>query len=134
MARRKFPRKTFTEINVTPLIDTLFFLLIIFMLIAPLLETAVEVSPPRMNATEIKPDPDAKIVNVRADGSIQFDHREVTPEELVQALRAIPKTPPLPPVYLRADGKLLYEKVIDVMKMIRSSGFPDVLLVMGEEE
>lgn len=134
MARRKFTRKTFTEINVTPLIDTLFFLLIIFMLIAPLLETAVEVSPPRMNASEIKPDPDAKIVNVRADGSIQFDHREVTPEELMQALRAIPKNGPLPPVYLRADGKLLYEKVIDVMKMIRSSGFPDVLLVMGEEE
>ena len=72
MARRNFPRSTFDSINVTPLIDTLFFLLIIFMVTAPLLEYTVEVSPPQMNADPMKPDEDSKIVNVKANGDIIF--------------------------------------------------------------
>ncbi len=129
---RKFPRSTFDSINVTPLIDTLFFLLIIFMVTAPLLEYTVEVSPPSMNAAEMKPDQDSKVVNVKADGTIIFDKRTVTAEELIHLLTALPKENGKP-VYLRADGELLYRKVIDVMKMIRKAGFPDVLLVMEEE-
>ena len=134
MARREFPSSTFDSINVTPLIDTLFFLLIIFMLTAPLLEYTVEVSPPQMNADKMNPDPDSKVVNVKEDGSILWDSRAVSPEQLVQELTALAHENSSEPVYLRADASLRYGKVMEVMKMIRASGFSNVLLVMQEEE
>lgn len=133
MARRNFPRSTFDSINVTPLIDTLFFLLIIFMVTAPLLEYTVEVSPPQMNADPMKPDEDSKIVNVKANGDIFFERRVVTDQELVRMLAEIPKTGNPKPVFLRADGDLKFKNVIHVMKLIREGGYPNVLFVTEEE-
>ena len=133
MARRNFPRSTFDSINVTPLIDTLFFLLIIFMVTAPLLEYTVEVSPPQMNADPMKPDEDSKIVNVKANGDIIFERRVVTDRELVRLLAEIPKTGNPKPVFLRADGDLKFKNVIHVMKLIREGGYPNVLFVTEEE-
>ncbi|MBR2427170.1 MAG: biopolymer transporter ExbD [Lentisphaeria bacterium] len=133
MARRNFPRSTFDSINVTPLIDTLFFLLIIFMVTAPLLEYTVEVSPPQMNADPMKPDEDSKIVNVKANGDIIFERRVVTGQELVRLLAEIPKTGNPKPVFLRADGDLKFKNVIHVMKLIREGGYPNVLFVTEEE-
>jgi biopolymer transport protein ExbD len=133
MARRNFPRSTFDSINVTPLIDTLFFLLIIFMVTAPLLEYTVEVSPPQMNADPMKPDEDSKIVNVKANGDIIFERRVVTDQELVRLLAEIPKTGNPKPVFLRADGDLKFKNVIHVMKLIREGGYPNVLFVTEEE-
>ena len=77
-SRRRFPVTAYDQINLTNLIDTLFFLLIIFMITAPLLEYSVDVTPPEMNADPIKPDTDSKIINVKADGSIVFDRRVVS--------------------------------------------------------
>jgi biopolymer transport protein TolR len=133
MARRNFPRSTFDSINVTPLIDTLFFLLIIFMVTAPLLEYTVEVSPPQMNADPMKPDEDSKIVNVKENGEIIFNRRVVTEQELIRMLSEIPKTGNPKPVFLRADGNLRFKKVIHVMKLIREGGYPNVLFVTEEE-
>jgi biopolymer transport protein ExbD len=133
MARRNFPRATFDSINVTPLIDTLFFLLIIFMVTAPLLEYTVEVSPPQMNADPMKPDEDSKIVNVKENGEIIFERRVVTEQELIRMLAAIPKTGNPKPVFLRADGNLKFKNVIHVMKLIREGGYPNVLFVTEEE-
>ena len=133
MARRNFPRSTFDSINVTPLIDTLFFLLIIFMVTAPLLEYTVEVSPPQMNADPMKPDEDSKIVNVKDNGEIIFNRRVVTEQELIRMLSEIPKTGNPKPVFLRADGNLKFKKVIHVMKLIREGGYPNVLFVTEEE-
>ena len=66
-SRRRFPVTAYDQINLTNLIDMLFFLLIIFMITAPLLESSVDVKPPEMNADPISPDPDSKIINVKAD-------------------------------------------------------------------
>jgi len=134
MSRRRFSHQIYDSINVTPLIDTLFFLLIIFMVTAPLLEYTVEVSPPQMNADKMEPDPDSKIVNVKEDGTILFERRTVSADQLVSELSALAARDSKEPIYLRADGKLLYGKVMEVMKMIRNAGFSNVLLVMEEEQ
>ena len=84
--RRRFQVKSYNEINLTNLIDTLFFLLIIFMITAPLLEYSVDVTPPEMNADPIKPDNDSKIINVKADGSIVYE--VLCPIEFLQHLLA----------------------------------------------
>ena len=131
MSRRN---KSFvSEINGTPFVDVMMVLLIIFMVTAPLLEYTVEVSPPQMNADKMEPDPDSKIVNVKEDGTIVFDRRTVSADQLIRELTELAAKDPKQPVYLRADGRLLYGKVMDIMKMIRKSGFSNVLLVMEEE-
>lgn len=132
--RRRFQAKTYNEINLTNLIDTLFFLLIIFMITAPLLEYSVDVTPPEMNADPIKPDSDSKIINVKADGSIVYDRKTVTEAELQIVLSRIEQQSGRDTViFLRGDRDLNYGAVMNVMRLIRAAGFRNVNLVMQEE-
>ena len=133
-ARRRFPVTAYDQINLTNLIDTLFFLLIIFMITAPLLEYSVDVTPPEMNADPIKPDSDSKIINVKADGSIVFDRRVVSETELQAVLSRIEQESGRDTaIYLRGDKDLRYGAVMNVMRLVRGAGFRNVNLVMQEE-
>jgi biopolymer transport protein TolR len=133
-ARRRFPVTAYDQINLTNLIDTLFFLLIIFMITAPLLEYSVDVSPPEMNADPIKPDNDSKIINVKADGSIVYDRETVSEAELQIILSRIEQQSGRDTtIFLRGDRDLNYGKVMNVMRLIRAAGFRNVNLVMQEE-
>ena len=133
-ARRRFPITAYDQINLTNLIDTLFFLLIIFMITAPLLEYSVDVTPPEMNADPIKPDTDSKIINVKADGSIVFDRRVVSETELQAVLSRIEQESGRDTAnYLRGDKDLRYGVVMNVMRLVRGAGFRNVNLVMQEE-
>ena len=133
--RRRTQVKVYNEINLTNLIDTLFFLLIIFMITAPLLETSVDVTPPEMNAAPIKPDPDSKVINVKADGSIVYDRRTLTEAELQIVLSDIEQhNGRETAIFLRGDRDLRYGAVMNVMKLIRKAGFRNVNLVMQEEQ
>ena len=132
--RRRIQVKVYNESNLTNLIDTLFFLLIIFMITAPLLEYSVDVTPPEMNADPIKPDSDSKIINVKADGSIVYDRKTVTEAELQIVLSRIEQQSGRDTViFLRGDRDLRYGVVMNVMKLIRAAGFRNVNLVMQEE-
>jgi biopolymer transport protein TolR len=132
--RRRVQVKVYNEINLTNLIDTLFFLLIIFMITAPLLEYSVDVSPPEMNADPIKPDSDSKIINVKSDGTIVYDRKTVTEAELQVILSRIEQQSGRDTsIFLRGDRDLSYGAVMNVMKLIRAAGFRNVELVMQEE-
>ena len=134
MARRNFSRSTFDSINLTPLIDTLFFLLIIFMVTAPLLEYSMDVSPPAMNADEIDPRDmkNAKTINIKADGTIIFDQTAVTQDELIRQLYRYINDPDVK-VYLRADSEVKYGSVIQVLQQVKNSGFSNIFLITAEE-
>ena len=134
MARRNFSRSTFDSINLTPLIDTLFFLLIIFMVTAPLLEYSMDVSPPAMNADEIDPRDmkNAKTINIKADGTIIFDQSAVTQDELIRQLYRYINDPDVK-VYLRADSEVKYGSVIQVLQQVKNSGFSNIFLITAEE-
>ena len=132
--RRRVQVTVYKEINLTNLIDTLFFLLIIFMITAPLLEYSVDVSPPEMNADPIKPDSDSKIINVKSDGTIVYDRKTVTEAELQVILSRIEQQSGRDTsIFLRGDRDLSYGAVMNVMKLIRAAGFRNVELVMQEE-
>ena len=132
--RRRTQVKVYNEINLTNLIDTLFFLLIIFMITAPLLEYSVDVTPPEMNADPIKPDSDSKIVNVKSDGSIVYDREIVSEAELQVILHRIEQQKGRDTaIFLRGDKDLNYGAVMNVMRIIRGAGFRNVNLVMQEE-
>ena len=119
--RRRFQSKSYDEINITPLMDTVFFLLIIFMITAPLLEYSIDVSPPKMNASEMKPDEYSRVINVKI----------MNPARLIARLRELKASPDggRIKVFLRADKDLLYGSVIQVMKDVKNAGFTDISLI-----
>lgn len=136
MARkRRFASSPYDQINVTPLIDTLFFLLIIFMITAPLLEYSVDVSPPSMTADKIKPDENTKVVNLTKSGEILFDKKPVSESDLTRQLMALKSAYPNRKfsILLRADGSQKYDKVIGLMKAVKKANFKDISLVTSEE-
>ena len=133
-ARRRFPVTAYDQINLTNLIDTLFFLLIIFMITAPLLEYSIDVTPPEMNANQISPDNDAKVVNVKSDGSIVYEQKAISEADLQIVLSRIEQQSGRETaIFLRGDKNVNYGAVINVMRIIRGAGFRNVNLVMQEE-
>ena len=129
--RRRFQSKSYDEINITPLVGTVFFLLIIFMITAPLLEYSIDVSPPKMNASEMKPDEYSRVINVKKNGDIEFEKKIMNPARLIARLRELKASPDggRIKVFLRADKDLLYGSVIQVMKDVKNAGFTDISLI-----
>ncbi len=135
--RRRFQSKTYDEINITPLMDTVFFLLIIFMITAPLLEYSIDVSPPKMEAAEIKADDYTKVIHVTKDKIIQFERKKnISMQDLLARLRELKqdRNSKKYKFYLRADRELRYGDVIDVFKNIKKAGFADISLVTEAEQ
>ena len=76
--RRRFEAKCYDEINITPLMDTVFFLLIIFMITAPLLEYSFDVTPPAMKAGKLKANEYSKTININKSGQIEFEKKIIS--------------------------------------------------------
>lgn len=137
MARRRFNSSPYDTINLTPLIDTLFFLLIIFMITAPLLEYTIEVDPPEMNADPLPKDAaddqNLKTINLTKDGHVIFDENTITQDECIMKLMPY-RTNPDFKIFLRADRELSYGKVIAFLAKMHGNGFKNVSLVTTEEE
>ena len=120
------------QINVTPLLDLTFLLLIVFMIMLPLMEYGTNISPPEMNSDKL-PEDNFKSVTLTKNGTIEFDKEVVTREELTAYLTRLKATAPKTQLLLRADGSRTYNDVIELMALIRHAGFDDVSLVTQAE-
>lgn len=120
------------QINVTPLLDLTFLLLIVFMITMPLMEYGTNISPPEMNSDKL-PEDNFKSVTLTKNGTIEFDKEVVTREELTAYLTRLKATAPKTQLLLRADGSRTYNDVIELMALIRHAGFDDVSLVTQAE-
>ena len=134
MRRRKHrqPLASFDQINVTPLLDLTFLLLIAFMLTMPLMEYGTSVTPPEMNAKKL-PEKQFKSVTIAADGSISYQKESVTREQLISLLRDLKAAEPETGVLLRCDSARAYGEVIGLMRDIKNSGFTKISLVTQAE-
>ena len=121
------------QINVTPLLDLTFLLLIAFMITMPLMEYGTGVKTPEMNSSDLPQDGSTKSVTLTGDNKIMLDDREVTRAQLIAELAELKKTGAKIDLLLRADGKCSYKAVIELMADIRRSGFTDVTLVTQAE-
>lgn len=110
-----------TELNVTPLMDLAFSLLIIFMISTPLLEQTIPVNLPQQdaNSASVRPDIDFQLITIKADGQIYWGKQHVDLVELNSLLASLSKTQDPPAISLRADRNLIYQKVIDVIDAIK---------------
>jgi biopolymer transport protein TolR len=118
------------EINVTPLVDVMLVLLIIFMVAAPLMTVGVQVDLPRTRAPAINQDNEPISVTVRADGAVFFQDEEVGLDALVERLRLATQAGGAERrIFVRGDRNLNYGRVIEVMGTIVSGGFTRVALL-----
>lgn len=110
-----------TELNVTPLMDLAFSLLIIFMISTPLLEQTIPVNLPKQdaNSASARPDIDFQLITIKADGQIYWGKQPVDLVKLNSLLASLSKTQDPPAISLRADRNLIYQKVIDVIDAIK---------------
>lgn len=122
-------RAPMAEINVTPLVDVMLVLLIIFMISAPLLTAGVPLELPKTEAAAIQDQSEPLTVSVRADGAIFIQDTEVAFSELSPRLRAMAGEGLKKPIYVRADGRASYETVARVMASLSTSGFTSINLI-----
>ena len=130
MARQKQRSQltAISDINMTPLIDLTFLLLIIFMITMPLLEYGVNVNPPEMNAEPL-PEDNSKVINLDADGNVVFNKVPFQLDELKVRLQNELKKNPKLIIMIRADGGRPYKEVMNVMKAVKEAGIQEVSLV-----
>ena len=121
------------QIDMTPLLDLTFLLLIVFMISMPLMEYGTKIEPPAMNSDELPLD-NIKSVSITEKGTIMFGNQVVSRDELVEKLKLLKATDPKMTLLLRADGSRKYNDVISLMALIRASGFADVTLVTQAED
>ena len=133
MAGRKSGRsqrhRPMGEINVTPFVDVMLVLLIVFMVTAPLLTVGVEVDLPKTKAGQINADAAPLVVSIKADGSLHLQDTEVPADALVPRLQAISEANPQIRIFVRGDRAVTYGDVLGVMGRIQAGGFERVALV-----
>ena len=127
--RRGRQRGTLSEINVTPMVDVMLVLLIIFMISAPLLTAGVPVELPKTEAAAIQDQSEPLSVSIRADGSIFLGERQVAFSNLAGELQAAAGPDSKKPIFVRADGKAAYAVVAQVMASLSTSGFTSINLI-----
>ena len=130
--RRRGRRRTqpMSEINVTPFVDVMLVLLIIFMVAAPLLTVGVPVELPKSAAGALPSDQEEPLtVTITASGEVQIQTTPTPRDQLVGKLRAIAAERASDRVFLRADGSVPYASVMQVMGALNAGGFSNVGLV-----
>ncbi len=128
--RRRGRAQPMAEINVTPFVDVMLVLLIIFMVAAPLLTVGVPVDLPKTAASALPGDNEEPLtVTLTANGQVQIQTTDVLREELIGKLRAIAAERSSDRVFLRADGSIPYAQVMEVMGALNAGGFSNVGLV-----
>ncbi|MGB0499205.1 MAG: protein TolR [Rubricella sp.] len=131
--RRRGGAAQMAEINVTPFVDVMLVLLIIFMVAAPLLTVGVPVELPESAAGPLPAEEETPLtITVTADGGIALQETEIESGTLIPRLRAIAAERRSNKVFLRADGSVPYAFVAQVMGALNSAGFNDIGLVMSE--
>jgi biopolymer transport protein TolR len=118
-----------SEINVTPFVDVMLVLLIIFMVTAPLLTSGVAVDLPRTNAQPLTDAVEPVVITVDSDGRIFVQEAEVEATALVPRLLAVTNENPDARIYVRGDRAIEYGRVMEVMGLVSQAGFVHVALV-----
>jgi biopolymer transport protein TolR len=137
IGRRKHHRRgVMSEINVTPMVDVMLVLLIIFMVSAPLLTVGVPIDLPQSQAKSIEQDKEPLTVSVNDKGQIFLQNSEITVEDLVPKMQAVAQARggTEARVYVRGDKKVDYGTMMQVMGRLSSAGFHRVALVTEFEQ
>ncbi len=119
-----------SEINITPFVDVMLVLLIIFMVAAPLTVVGVPIEMPKTAASALSTDREEPLtVTITADGRVMLQKTEVARDDLIAKLKAISAERESDKVFLRADGAIAYKQVVTIMGALTAAGFTNIGLV-----
>jgi biopolymer transport protein TolR len=118
-----------SQINVTPLVDVMLVLLIIFMVTAPIIQQGVEVNLPKVKAQALPGKEEQFIVSITRNRDVYLNDTRISAEQLSEKLRAISIERPNRQVFLRADDAVPYGEVVRTMAAIKAAGIEDVGMV-----
>lgn len=128
--RRRRRARPMSDINVTPFVDVMLVLLIIFMVAAPLTTVGVPVELPKTAATSLPSEQEEPLaVTLTADGQVQIQTTDVTDDQIIPRLQAILSERTSDRVFLRADGAIPYGRVVQVMGALNAAGITNIGLV-----
>ncbi|AYM07776.1 protein TolR [Agrobacterium genomosp. 3] len=123
-----------SEINVTPLVDVMLVLLIIFMVAAPMMTVGVPIDLPQTSANALNSDTQPITISVNANGQIHLQETEIQAAEVADKLQAIATTGYNERIFVRADSVAAYGVVADVMARIQAAGFKNIGLVTQQKQ
>jgi biopolymer transport protein TolR len=127
--RRRGRYRPLAEINVTPLVDVMLVLLIIFMVTAPLMTSGVTVDLPKTSAQPLNTDSEPLTVSINAEGQIYLQNEQIDLADLVAKLQAISQNNPDRRIFVRGDKANTYGRIMEVMGTITEGGFTKVALL-----
>jgi biopolymer transport protein TolR len=122
------------EINMTPFIDVMLVLLIIFMVAAPLMSGGVPLDLPKTSAAPLNVDAKPITLSIKATGQVFLGEDELRDDEIVSRLNATAKSGPDERVFVRGDKKVDYGRVAQVMSVVTGAGFKRVALVTEPDQ
>jgi biopolymer transport protein TolR len=130
-ARRRSSHAAMSEINVTPLVDVMLVLLIVFMVAAPLMTVGVPIELPKTQAKQLDSNTEPITVTVQKDKKLFLQETPIGLEELGAKLAAIAKNGVDEQIFVRADTNVDYGSVMEVMGLLNSAGYKKIGLVTG---
>ncbi len=133
-SRRQTRHGAISEINVTPLVDVMLVLLIVFMVAAPLMTTGVPLELPKTQAKQLNTATEPLTISVKSDGTIYIQETLIKIEELAPKLQALAKNGPQEQLMLRADTAVAYGKVMEVMGTLNQAGYTKIGLVTSTKD
>ncbi len=131
--RRASRRGPMSEINVTPFVDVMLVLLIIFMVAAPLMTVGVPIELPETKAKALSGDKEPLTISVTKAGKIYLQETEIALDKIVPKLRAISRNGYKERIYVRGDRKADYGTIMKLMATLSAAGFSRIALVTAQE-
>ncbi len=126
---RNKPLEAMSELNVTPLIDLAFALLIIFMITAPLLQQSIDIQVPVESAAPQQQDQEEPLMlSINPEGQFYWGTEPVADNEMKGRLELIADTTEPPVVQIRADAKLPYQRIVDLLDLVKGAGLSKISL------
>ena len=132
--RRRASKRPMSDINVTPMVDVMLVLLIVFMVAAPLLTVGVPIDLPQTKAKELNTEAKPITVSVTPAGDIFIGDQPVQLDGLVDAINAQPQAAPDQRIYVRGDQTANYGAVMKVMGVLSASGFSKIGLITAQDQ
>ena len=123
-----------SDINVTPLVDVMLVLLIIFMVTAPMMTQGLDVDLPETTTKSLRQEEDPIVITIDRDGKISIGQHEVTRKILYQDLSSLDQAQKEKPIYLKADKAVAYGIVVAIMADIKKAGIDKLGMITKPEE
>lgn len=133
-SRRRKSHPPMSEINVTPFVDVMLVLLVVFMVTAPMLTVSVPVNLPQVKGSAMKETKEPLTITINRQGDLYIQERRIDGKQLIPQLQAITQSNPNAKIYVRGDRRISYGAIMQVMSQIQTAGFQRVGLIAGSPD